>query len=86
MPRCRKDKKKKKNEPECTLFLSFGSETLALLAWVRAGRWYWWNFQWRRDEAHRILEYVLATGMKYPNMQLQVFGVFLTSTPMEIAD
>jgi hypothetical protein len=31
-------------------------------------------------------ECVLATGMEYPNMQLQVFGVFLTSTPMEIAD
>jgi hypothetical protein len=27
---------------------------------------------------------VLATGMKYPNMRLQVFGVFLSSTPMKL--
>jgi hypothetical protein len=29
---------------------------------------------------------LLATGLKYPKMQLQGFGVFLTSTPMAIAD
>jgi hypothetical protein len=40
----------------------------------------------RSDYIYVHISVVLATGLNYPKMQLQGFGVFLTSTPMAIAD